>query len=42
MNAVLKTPAAQDHKVRDMSLADLGRKRIRVGAQSVRRPNGSA
>ena len=35
MNAVVKTPAAQDYKVRDMSLADLGRKRIRMAEEEM-------
>ena len=35
MNAVLKTPQAQDFKVRDLALADLGRKRIRMAEEEM-------
>ncbi|MET0232597.1 MAG: adenosylhomocysteinase, partial [Rhodanobacteraceae bacterium] len=35
MNAVVKNTAAQDFKVRDMSLADLGRKRIRMAEEEM-------
>ena len=35
MNAVLKTPGAQDYKVRDIALADLGRRRIRMAEEEM-------
>src|SRR5690606_20352294 len=35
MNAVAKTPAAPDYKVRDISLADLGRRRIGMAEQEM-------
>jgi len=35
MNAVLKTPQAQDFKVRDLALAELGRKRIRMAEEEM-------
>ncbi|MEO8802654.1 MAG: adenosylhomocysteinase [Rudaea sp.] len=35
MNAVVKQSENQDYKVRDMSLADLGRKRIRMAEQEM-------
>jgi adenosylhomocysteinase len=35
MNAVLKTSPAQDFKVRDLALADLGRKRIRMAEEEM-------
>jgi len=35
MNAVVKNAAAEDFKVRDMSLADLGRKRIRMAEEEM-------
>jgi adenosylhomocysteinase len=35
MNAVVKNVAAQDFKVRDMSLAELGRKRIRMAEEEM-------
>src|SRR5690606_3339430 len=35
MNAVLKDATAQDFKVRDMSLADLGRRRIRMAEEEM-------
>jgi adenosylhomocysteinase len=35
MNAVVKNPSAQDFKVRDLSLAELGRKRIRMAEEEM-------
>ncbi|MDZ3822303.1 MAG: adenosylhomocysteinase [Pseudoxanthomonas sp.] len=35
MNAVLKTPGAQDYKVRDIALAELGRRRIRMAEEEM-------
>jgi adenosylhomocysteinase len=35
MNAVMKNLPAQDYKVRDMSLADLGRRRIRMAEEEM-------
>ncbi|HEX7021378.1 MAG TPA: adenosylhomocysteinase, partial [Trueperaceae bacterium] len=35
MNAVVKTPAVPDHQVRDINLADLGRRRIMMAEQEM-------
>ncbi|HET8554619.1 MAG TPA: adenosylhomocysteinase, partial [Rhodanobacteraceae bacterium] len=35
MNAVVQDSATQDFKVRDLSLADLGRKRIRMAEEEM-------